>query len=217
MSSKRFGDLIGSIDEGTSSARFLLFKAGTAEIVCYHQLELAHSTPHEGWVEQDPMKILRLVNECIEKTVEKLIALGGNPNVGINVNFLFALIRRLLHIVCDSFRILLRSVSQIKEKQQLFGINIQANRCTMQSFGLMHARPAQWMFWSKSCQIKIRIITRVVVVYHCPHTFRAWNCAGWRTMWKKWRRQWKMVHAYLVRLIRGYCIIWLVEHRAVLT
>lgn len=82
-SSKRFGDLIGSIDEGTSSARFLLFKAGTAEIVCYHQLVLAHSTPHEGWVEQDPMKILRLVNECIEKTVEKLIALGGKPSVGI--------------------------------------------------------------------------------------------------------------------------------------
>lgn len=81
MSSKPFGDLIGSIDEGTSSARFLLFKAGTAEIVCYHQLELTHSTPHEGWVEQDPMKIVRLVNECIEKTVEKLIALGGQANV----------------------------------------------------------------------------------------------------------------------------------------
>lgn len=84
MSSKRFGDLIGSIDEGTSSARFLLFKAGTAEIVCFHQHELVHSTPHEGWVEQDPMKILRLVNECIEKTVEKLIALGGKTSVGIN-------------------------------------------------------------------------------------------------------------------------------------
>lgn len=85
MSSKRFGDLIGSIDEGTSSARFLLIKAGTAEIVCYHQLELGHSTPHEGWVEQDPMKILRLVNECIEKTVEKLIALGGKTSVGIGI------------------------------------------------------------------------------------------------------------------------------------
>lgn len=80
MASKPFGDLIGSIDEGTSSARFLLFKAGTAEIVCYHQLELAHTTPHEGWVEQDPLKMLHLVNECIGKTVDKLIALGGQPS-----------------------------------------------------------------------------------------------------------------------------------------
>lgn len=81
MSSKPFGDLIGSIDEGTSSARFALFKAGTAEIVCYHQLELSHVTPNEGWVEQDPVKIVHIVNECIEKTIEKLIALGGRPSV----------------------------------------------------------------------------------------------------------------------------------------
>lgn len=72
-----FGPLIGSIDEGTSSARFVLFKAETAEIVCYHQKELSQTTPREGWVEQDPMEILQVVEECIEKTVEKLIALGG--------------------------------------------------------------------------------------------------------------------------------------------
>lgn len=81
MSTKAFGDLVGSIDEGTSSARFALFKAGTAEIVCYHQLELSHVTPNEGWVEQDPVKIVHIVNECIEKTIEKLIALGGQPSV----------------------------------------------------------------------------------------------------------------------------------------
>lgn len=81
MSTKAFGDLVGSIDEGTSSARFALFKAGTAEIVCYHQSELSHVTPNEGWVEQDPVKILHIVKECIEKTIEKLIALGGQPSV----------------------------------------------------------------------------------------------------------------------------------------
>lgn len=81
MTSKPFGDLIGSIDEGTSSARFLLFKAETAEIVCYHQKELSSITPNEGWVEQDPMEILNIVLECIEKTVEKLIALGGSASV----------------------------------------------------------------------------------------------------------------------------------------
>lgn len=80
MTSK-FGDLVGSIDEGTSSARFVLFKAGTAEIVCYHQKELHTITPNEGWVEQDPIEILDVVNECIKKTVEKLIDLGGSASV----------------------------------------------------------------------------------------------------------------------------------------
>lgn len=81
MTSKTFGDLVGSIDEGTSSARFVLFKAGTAEVVCYHQKELRSITPNEGWVEQDPVEIVNVVNECIEKTVEKLVALGGHPSV----------------------------------------------------------------------------------------------------------------------------------------
>lgn len=81
MSSKLFGDLIGSIDEGTTSARFVLFKAGTIDIVCYHQIELRKITPNEGWVEQDAMEILKVVVECIEKTIEKLIKLGGGPKV----------------------------------------------------------------------------------------------------------------------------------------
>lgn len=90
MSSKGFGDLIGSIDEGTSSARFVLFKAGTADVVCFHQLELRQITPAEGWVEQDACEILRVVEECIEKTVEKLVALGGSASVSVSdrMNFI---------------------------------------------------------------------------------------------------------------------------------
>lgn len=86
MASKSFGGLIGSIDEGTSSARFVLFKMGTAEIICYHQKELQMiTTTNEGWVEQDPMEIISVVSECIERTVEKLIALGGSPSVSLNI------------------------------------------------------------------------------------------------------------------------------------
>lgn len=73
--------MIGSIDEGTSSARFVLFKANTAEMVCYHQKEILRITPREGWVEQDAADILATVKECIEKTVEKLVALGGKVTV----------------------------------------------------------------------------------------------------------------------------------------
>lgn len=81
MSTKKFGDLVGAIDDGTSSARFVLFKLGTSEIVCFHQVEIRNITPHEGWVEQSATDILDTVELCIEKTIEKLIALGGSPNV----------------------------------------------------------------------------------------------------------------------------------------
>lgn len=90
MSSKPFGDLIGSIDEGTTSARFILFKAGTTEIVCFHQIPIKSCTPNEGWVEQNAVDILQAVEDCIENTIEKLIALGGSPSV-----------RQMAHTICN--------------------------------------------------------------------------------------------------------------------
>lgn len=75
------GPLVGAIDEGTSSARFILFKAETSEVVCSHQKAIGQITPQEGWVEQDPQLIMQVVEECIEKTVEQLIQLGGAVQV----------------------------------------------------------------------------------------------------------------------------------------
>lgn len=72
--------LIGAIDEGTSSARFIVFKAGTAEVVASHQQELTQKFPQEGWVEQDPFEILNVVTLCIERTIEKLELLGGSAS-----------------------------------------------------------------------------------------------------------------------------------------
>ncbi|XP_037933977.1 glycerol kinase [Teleopsis dalmanni] len=75
----KFGKLIGAIDEGTSSARFIIFKAGTDEIVCMHQVTVESSYPREGWVEQSPTAIYDAVYVCIEEAVSKLKDLGGNP------------------------------------------------------------------------------------------------------------------------------------------
>ncbi|KAG5667516.1 hypothetical protein PVAND_015495 [Polypedilum vanderplanki] len=80
MSSSKFGNLIGAIDEGTSSARFIIFKAETTEIVTSHQKSVTNIFPREGWYEQDPLEIISVVKECIEKAVEKLIALGGSAS-----------------------------------------------------------------------------------------------------------------------------------------
>ncbi|XP_001603134.1 glycerol kinase-like isoform X1 [Nasonia vitripennis] len=78
-SANRYGPLIGAIDEGTSSVRFLVFAANTAEVLTYHQKELKVSYPQEGWVEQDPMEILEAVHECLNQTVENLKQLTINP------------------------------------------------------------------------------------------------------------------------------------------
>ncbi|KAJ2954223.1 hypothetical protein O0L34_g2466 [Tuta absoluta] len=73
----KFGPLVGAIDEGTSSARFIIFKANSSEVVTFHQKELGQHFPQEGWVEQDPNAILDVVVTCINKAVENLIGLGG--------------------------------------------------------------------------------------------------------------------------------------------
>ncbi|KAK9701777.1 FGGY family of carbohydrate kinase [Popillia japonica] len=84
----RFGPLVGSIDEGTSSTRFLVFAAKTAEVLTYHQVSIPHITPREGWVEQDPeilvLKkdpevILHSVIETINVTCDNLIKLDISP------------------------------------------------------------------------------------------------------------------------------------------
>lgn len=72
------GPLVGAIDQGTSSTRFLVFNAKTAELLSHHQVEIKQKFPKEGWVEQDPKEILQSVYECLEKTCEKLSQLSIN-------------------------------------------------------------------------------------------------------------------------------------------
>ncbi|KAI1241544.1 hypothetical protein IHE44_0005019 [Lamprotornis superbus] len=72
------GPLVGAIDQGTSSTRFLVFNAETAELLSHHQVEIKQEFPREGWVEQDPKEILNSVYECVEKTCEKMKQLNIN-------------------------------------------------------------------------------------------------------------------------------------------
>ncbi|KAL0114615.1 hypothetical protein PUN28_011723 [Cardiocondyla obscurior] len=78
-SMSRYGPLVGAIDEGTSSARFLVFAADTAEVLTYHQVSISQTCPREGWVEQDPLEILRTVRECLRQTVFNLKQLTIDP------------------------------------------------------------------------------------------------------------------------------------------
>lgn len=63
---------VGSIDEGTSSTRFMIFSSKTHMPVASHQISTTNICLNEGWVEQDPEDILIKVKETIAVTCEKL-------------------------------------------------------------------------------------------------------------------------------------------------
>ncbi|KAI2809473.1 hypothetical protein BLOT_000622 [Blomia tropicalis] len=74
-------NLIGAIDQGTSSSRFLIFSAETGELVTYHQVEIKKIYPHEGWVEQNPIEICRSVYECIDFVANRKL-----PSIGFSID-----------------------------------------------------------------------------------------------------------------------------------
>lgn len=79
MASSKYGPLVGAVDQGTSSTRFLVFASKTAELLTYHQVEIQQFYPKEGWVEEDPKEIMQTVVTCIEKTIENLRNLDLDP------------------------------------------------------------------------------------------------------------------------------------------
>jgi len=71
-------DLIGSIDQGTSSSRFIIYEAQTGKVVAEHHIEVEQLFPHESWVEQKPLALLKSVEDCIEVVCHKLVEDGVN-------------------------------------------------------------------------------------------------------------------------------------------
>ncbi|CAI6318385.1 unnamed protein product [Periconia digitata] len=66
---------IGSIDQGTTSTRFIIFN-GTGEPVAQHQIEFNQIYAHSGWHEHDPQEIVDSVEQCIEQATQAFIDRG---------------------------------------------------------------------------------------------------------------------------------------------
>lgn len=64
-------ELVGSVDAGTTSVRFMVFDE-FAKVIASHQMEFNQYYPHPGWHEQDAHEIIDCVHECIDKTIAKL-------------------------------------------------------------------------------------------------------------------------------------------------
>ncbi|VDN99609.1 unnamed protein product, partial [Rodentolepis nana] len=72
-------DLIGVIDQGTSSTRFIVFNAATGKLVCMHQVPIAREHPRLGWVQQSASQIYKSVITCMNDAVDTLKARWISP------------------------------------------------------------------------------------------------------------------------------------------
>ncbi|KAM3968652.1 glycerol kinase 2 isoform 2-T2 [Aphomia sociella] len=68
--------LVGVIDDGTKTVRFVIYEAERSEELVAHQLDKAEVQPQEGWWEQDPMEIIHHIRVCAENAIGKLTELG---------------------------------------------------------------------------------------------------------------------------------------------
>ncbi|KAH6843014.1 glycerol kinase-like protein [Chaetomium sp. MPI-CAGE-AT-0009] len=66
---------VGSIDQGTTSSRFLIFN-GEGDPVASHQIEFENLYPKSGWHEHDPQELVSSVERCISEAMRKFVDLG---------------------------------------------------------------------------------------------------------------------------------------------
>ena len=78
---------VGSLDQGTSSTRFMIFDQG-GKVVGQHQLEHRQILPQAGWVEHDAAEIWDRVQEVIAGALKQANLLGSDlASIGITNHF----------------------------------------------------------------------------------------------------------------------------------
>ncbi|QDZ21478.1 glycerol kinase [Chloropicon primus] len=73
-------ELVGAIDQGTQSTRFVLYDEH-ARVIASHQIEVKSIVPHPGWAEQDPWELFQSVESCMAICVEEAKKKHGVSNV----------------------------------------------------------------------------------------------------------------------------------------
>ena len=63
-------ELVGAIDQGTQSTRFILYDK-TGAVVTKHQEDIKSIYPQPGWCEQDPMELWSSTQTCMRLALEK--------------------------------------------------------------------------------------------------------------------------------------------------
>jgi len=74
---------IGAIDQGTTSTRFMIFNEAGA-IIAAAQKEHTQYLPQAGWVEHDPLEILRATESVIKEALASA-GLTGNDLAAVGI------------------------------------------------------------------------------------------------------------------------------------
>ncbi|KAL5966300.1 Glycerol kinase [Taenia solium] len=75
MLDKKYEQMIGVIDQGTSSSRFVVFSAVTGEVIAKHQIEIGREHPQSGWVQQSAVDIYQSTLNCMNNVATILRSL----------------------------------------------------------------------------------------------------------------------------------------------
>lgn len=79
--------LIGSIDQGTSSTRFVLYSPYKARIIAYSQMEHEQIYPNIGWHEHNPIELWNNIVKCMNGLYEQMTIqydiILNNTNVSV--------------------------------------------------------------------------------------------------------------------------------------
>ncbi|KAJ4950685.1 hypothetical protein NE237_027517 [Protea cynaroides] len=76
------GTFVGSIDQGTTSTRFIIYDQ-SFKAIGSHQTEFTQIFPQAGWIEHNAMEIMETVRVCMAKAIDKATADGHDVDNGL--------------------------------------------------------------------------------------------------------------------------------------
>jgi len=176
-------DLIGSIDQGTSSTRFMIFEAQTENIVAEHQVEVEQLFPHESWVEQDPKALLKSVEDCIETVCQKLkedgISLERIKGLGITNQRETTIVWDKISgeplnnaiVWCDA-----RNGVQVHKLNSMFGQNYLREKCGLPVATYFSATKLVWLM-ENVAQVR-EAAEQDRLLFGTVDTWLVWNLTG---------------------------------------
>jgi len=175
--------LIGSIDQGTSSSRFIVYEAQTGKVIAEHQIEVEQLFPHESWVEQRPGSLLKSVEDCIEVVCGKLndagVSLDRLKGLGItNQRETTVVWDRITGeplnnavVWCDA-----RNGVQVHKLHSMFGQNFLREKCGLPIATYFSATKLVWLMDNVPEVKKAAAEDRLM--FGTVDTWLVWNLTG---------------------------------------